>query len=250
MSRVSNSSSTLAPLKLPSNRPTHLLRETVYEVLKGAIVRGTLPPGERLRDGEIAERLDVSRMPVREALRRLADEGLVVAEASRWTKVAPIDVSAAARVYPIIWSLECLAVQLAPAWPDAALQEMRDANLDLEHALAAGDAVAASSADDAFHDVILREAGNPELTTVVHDMKVRIRRIEVAYFGGTTTGERSCREHAAVVDALAAGELTAATEALRLNWSGTLERVLEHGGLDAGDPTQVVSTTPIAERDA
>ena len=236
MSRaVAASSSPLAPLSLPSHRPAHLLRETVYEVLKAAIVRGALPPGERLRDGEIAERLEVSRMPVREALRRLADEGLVVAEASRWTKVAPIDVGAAARVYPIIWSLECQAVQLTPYWSDAALEMMRAANRDLERALAAGDPVAASAADDAFHDVILREAGNPELTTVVHDMKVRIRRIEVAYFGGTTTGERSCREHDAVVEALAAGEIPAATDALRLNWSGTLERVLDRGGLDTDE---------------
>ena len=74
----------------------------MYDVLKGAIVQGVLHPDERLRDGEIAERREVSRMPVREALRRLADEGLVVAEASRWTKVAPIDVGAAERVYPII----------------------------------------------------------------------------------------------------------------------------------------------------
>ena len=205
----------------------------MYDVLKGAIVQGTLHPGERLRDGEIAERLEVSRMPVREALRRLADEGLVVAEASRWTKVAPIDVGAAERVYPIIWSLESLAVQLAPTWPAAALEDMRTANRDLERALDAGDPVAASSADDAFHDVILREAGNPELTTIVHDMKVRIRRIEVAYFGGTTTGERSCREHAAVIEALAAGDISAATDALRLNWSGTLERVRGRDGIDA-----------------
>ncbi len=118
----------LDQLPTPSTRSVHLLRETVYDVLKGAIIGGTLPPGERLRDGEIAEHLGVSKMPVREALRRLADEGLVIAEANRWTKVAPIDIGAAARVYPIIWTLECLALRLVPAWTEDRLDRLRSAN--------------------------------------------------------------------------------------------------------------------------
>ena len=220
----------LDQLPTPSTRSVHLLRETVYDVLKGAIIGGTLPPGERLRDGEIAEHLGVSKMPVREALRRLADEGLVIAEANRWTKVAPIDIGAAARVYPIIWTLECLALRLVPAWTEDRLDRLRSANRDLERALAQGDAVAAAAADDAFHGVILEAADNQELTATVLDLKVRVRRIEVAYFGGSMTGEKSCREHDTVVAALAAGELDAAAAALEQNWSGTLDRIRGHDG--------------------
>jgi DNA-binding GntR family transcriptional regulator len=220
----------LDQLSTPSTRSVHLLRETVYDVLKGAIIGGTLPPGERLRDGEIAEHLGVSKMPVREALRRLADEGLVIAEANRWTKVAPIDIGAAARVYPIIWTLECLALRLVPTWTEDRLDRLRSANRDLERALAQGDPVAAAAADDAFHGVILDAADNQELTATVLDLKIRVRRIEVAYFGGSMTGEKSCREHDTVVAALAAGELDAAAAALEQNWSGTLDRIRGHDG--------------------
>ena len=75
-----------------------LLRDEVYTQIRTAIVEGQLAPGVRLRDKDLAENLGVSRMPVREAIRRLQDEGLVVAEASRWTKVAPIDTRVADEV--------------------------------------------------------------------------------------------------------------------------------------------------------
>jgi len=214
----------LPPLTLPPDRPAHLLREVVYDTLKQAIVDGTLPPGERLRDGDIAAALNVSRMPVREALRRLADEGLVVAEASRWTKVAPIDFSAAERIYPVIWTLESLAIGLAPQWSADQLALMTGANEELRHALEIGDPVAASLADDRFHDVLLEAARNPELVTIVRDLKVRVRRIEIGFFGGTGTATQSCREHAAIVDAVAKGDLAAAKHALEQNWRGSLDR--------------------------
>ena len=130
-------------------------------------------------------------------------------------------------------NLESLAVQLAPTWPAAALEDMRTANRDLDAALDAGDPVAASSADDAFHDVILREAGNAELTTAGprHEGADPTHRGHL--LRGATTGERSCREHPAVIEALATGDISAATDALRLNWSGTLERVRGRDGIDA-----------------
>lgn len=225
----------LDQLPTPPSRSAHLLREAVYDVLKGAIIGGTLPPGERLRDGEIADQLEVSKMPVREALRRLADEGLVIAEANRWTKVAPIDMGAATRIYPIIWTLECLALRLVPSWTEARLDRLRAANRDLERALADADPVAAAAADDTFHGVILEAADNQELTATVLDLKVRVRRIEVAYFGGSMTGEKSCREHDSVVAALAAGEIDVAAAALEQNWSGTLDRIRGHDDLRTTD---------------
>ena len=113
-----------------------LLREEIYARIREWIVEGVLPPDTRLRDTEIAEALAVSRMPVREALRRLEDEGLVVAEASRWTKVASLDTRAADHIYPIIWALERLAVQLGGTWSKERISEIRLANQHLARALA------------------------------------------------------------------------------------------------------------------
>jgi DNA-binding GntR family transcriptional regulator len=93
------------------NRPA--VKDEVYAALLEWIVDGTLGPGERVRDKELAEALGVSRTPVREALQRLEDAGLVETSASRWTRVASLDVAQAEQVYPVVWSLETLAVELA-----------------------------------------------------------------------------------------------------------------------------------------
>src|SRR6266567_2772095 len=100
----------------PAAPTRSLLREEAYVRLRAWIIEGVLLPGSRLRDNEIADALGVSRTPVREAIRRLQDDGLVVAEASRWTKVAPLDVDAADRLYPIVWSLEALAITSSVTW--------------------------------------------------------------------------------------------------------------------------------------
>ncbi|NED95603.1 GntR family transcriptional regulator [Phytoactinopolyspora alkaliphila] len=189
------------------------------------MIDGTLPPGTRLRDQDIAEQLDVSRMPVREAVRRLSDEGLVVAEASRWTKVAPIDFDAASRIYPIIQSLECLALDLSSSSIGPAhIATLKEANAELEQALSGGDPLAASAADDRFHQVILDAAANRELKAIVVDMKMRVHRVEVGYFGGTITSGESCRQHAEMIEALERHDLSTARAALEANWSGSIER--------------------------
>lgn len=217
----------LRPPQPTRPRPATLLREDVYDTLRDAIIEGRLTPGERLRDADIAEVLEVSRMPVREALRRLADDGLVIAEASRWTKVAPLDFEAAARVYPIIWTLECLALRSVESWKPDQLAAMREANDALAAALADGDPVAASLADGDFHGVVLDAAGNPELSAIVAEMKSRIRRIEVGYFGGSVMAGESCREHESVVAGLESGEFDTALASLELNWRRSQQRAVE-----------------------
>ena len=79
-----------------------LAREDAYGKLRGWIIDGTLKPDEGLNDREIGAALGVSRTPVREALRRLEDEGLVVTASNRWTRVAALDLTQAVESYPII----------------------------------------------------------------------------------------------------------------------------------------------------
>ena len=90
-----------------------LAREEVYGRLRAWIIDGRLRPGELLRDQDIAATVGVSRTPVREALRRLEDEGLVETALNRWTRVAPIDVGKAAEIYAIVEALELFALETA-----------------------------------------------------------------------------------------------------------------------------------------
>lgn len=206
-----------------------LLREQVYATLREWIIEGTLQPGEQLRDYELAGRLRVSRTPVREALRRLEDEGLVQAAAQRWTRVAPLDPAEAQRLYPIIWTLEGLAVRLAlPTLAAGDIAAMKEANRRLAEALAQGDAVAASAADRDFHSTFVARAGNPELADILEGLKVKLRRLETAYFGSSLAGERSVSEHEEIIGAFDRRDAEAAVAAVVTNWQKSLERMADH----------------------
>src|SRR6266568_1032106 len=180
-----------------------LMREEVYLAIKRWIVDGALAPGEKVRDLQLAERLGVSRMPIREALNRLADEGFVEMAANRWTRVSPLNPEDAERIYPIIWSLERLAVRLAgPNLGDRGIDAMARSNARLRAALEAGEGVEASRADAEFHQAYINATGNSELVKILSGLKIKLRRLEIAYFGGSVVASRSIEEHELVIEAL------------------------------------------------
>ncbi len=207
-----------------------LLRERVYVAVKRWIVDGILLPGERVRDMELAGRLGVSRMPVREALTRLADEGFVEMVANRWTRVAPADPNDAGRLYPLVWTLETLAIRLAaPRLGDGEVAKMRKANQRLRRAIEAHDAVAASGADRELHAVYIELTGNPELIEMLSSLKAKLRRLEIVYFGGSVIAAKSADEHDELIDALEGRDLDAAVGFIIGNWQQSYERILARG---------------------
>lgn len=203
--------------------------DEVHTTLVGLIVDGTLKPGEKVRDKELADRLGVSRTPVREALKRLEDAGLVEASAGRWTRVSEVDRDEAEKLYPIVWSLESLAVSFAEGRVrDEDLEQMVEANARLKRALEDGDAVVASEADHDFHDALTRRSGNDELTRILRDVKLKLRRIEVLYFGGCVAADKSVEEHEELLDALRANDYPLAAKAVEANYRKSTKRAFEH----------------------
>jgi DNA-binding GntR family transcriptional regulator len=202
-------------------------RDQVYAALREGIVAGALQPGERLRDAELAELLGVSRTPVREALQRLEDEGFVETSASRWTRVSEVDRDQALQIYPAIWSLEALAVLFAGASiGERQIEEMEAANDRLRRALENGEGVEASEQDRVFHNVFVEKSGNPELANVLQDLKTKLRRVEITYFGGGVFAAESVEEHERILDALKSADYQAAAEAVASNWKQGLRRML------------------------
>jgi len=207
------------------SRPT--LSGEVYETLLDWIMEGELRPGEKLLDSELAERLGVSRTPVREALRRLEDRGLVETAANRWTRVTFISMDEVERTYPIIWSLEELAVELAfPRLSRAELARMAELNRELEAALASRDPVLASRTDARFHQVFIERSENPELIDLIAHLKLKLRRLEVLHFEVYLVASESIREHAEFIAALENGtDPEPGRRLLRRNWQGSLARL-------------------------
>ena len=158
---------------------TALLRDTVHDRVREAIVDGTLAPGEVVRDTELATWLGVSRTPVREALLRLGETGLVRAAPGRSTVVAEIDLDEVRDAHAVVATMHRLAVAEAVArLTPADLEAMRAANQCFAAAIEARDADAALAADDAFHAVAVDASGNRALATVLDQFSPVVRRLE------------------------------------------------------------------------
>ncbi|RKQ93599.1 GntR family transcriptional regulator [Solirubrobacter pauli] len=191
-----------------------LLRDRAYAAIRDAIVDGTLAPGERLRDQELCTWLGLSRTPVREALNRLEQDGLVETAPQRFTRVTPLDRRAARDAFPVVAALHALATELAvPKLTEADRAALRDANNRFAEALRDGDVDAALEADDAFHGVFVTAAANAEIPRTLERLMPRIRRLERLRFG-SLSGRASVKQHAEIL--LAAPE--DAADLVKQNW--------------------------------
>lgn len=202
------------------------MRDEVYATLLNWIMEGELRPGEKLLDKELAENLGVSRTPVREALRRLEDKNLVEASANRWTRVSMITTDEAELIYPIIWTLEALAISIAiPHLSEADLKQMETENENLKHAIAKGDPIAASKADAGFHDVYIKKSNNPHMIDILSDLKIQHRRLEVIYFEGCSCASESVAEHSLIIEALKTNNTQQVEHLILSNWKSSLGRL-------------------------
>ena len=215
------------------------MREEVYKTLLTWILEGELRPGEKLLDKELAESMGVSRTPVREAFRRLEDKGLVESAANRWTRVSDVSVREPERIYPIVWTLEELAVSFAiDALTPEDFKKMERANEALEKALEREDPVKASLADIHFHDVYIKRSGNPHLISILRDLKITYRRVEVTYFEGEASAKYSLDEHHRILAALKRRDSQEAQAMIRLNWQNSLKRLRELGPITTTQITE------------
>ena len=201
-------------------------REDVYSYLREQIVQGILEPEAKLRDADLALQLGVSRTPVREALRRLEDEGLVQTKQNAWTRVAPVTRALAERIYPILRVLEGLALEsAAPHLTMTDLAAMRGLNAQVKTALSTGDARAAALLDSRLHERFIAACPNPELQGIIRALKTNQIRLEIHYWrGGVAMALQSVAEHEAMIVALEHADVAAAKTALEGNYTRALER--------------------------
>ncbi|MEU8821860.1 GntR family transcriptional regulator [Actinoplanes sp. NPDC048796] len=211
--------------------PRSLLRDNAYQSIRDAIVDGTLAPGERLNDVELAQWLGVSRTPVREALARLEEAGLVQTKPGRYTMVSPLDGRAARAAQTVTAAMHELAVREAvPRLSADEIEAMRTANARFAEALQAHDVDAAIAADDEFHGIAVTASANPVLRSVVDQFTPMLRRLERLRFS-SLDGRASVALHARIITLCEAGDAEGAAAAARDNWM-SLEQVFD---LETGD---------------
>jgi DNA-binding GntR family transcriptional regulator len=210
-------------------------RVLALEQLQQWIEDGTLQPGEVLRDSEVANKLGVSRTPVREAFQRLGEIGLLVTTTNSHTQVAPATPQDVASLYVTLAALHATSVELAiTALEPGDLRRLGELNESMLEAVTGEDPGAASQADESFHGLVLDRADNPFLLRVTDWLTVHARRLNTLYFSHHGPSESSYQDHAEIIDALRAGDAARAASVTRRNMLRTVD-VLHPRAVSLGD---------------
>jgi DNA-binding GntR family transcriptional regulator len=192
------------------------LHQRVYEALLGLIGAGTLAPGDQLDEQSLSARLGVSRTPLRAAIARLAQEGLVVSLPYRGTFVRQFTVEEIDGLYEVRAALEALAARKAAQRLTADELGTISAILDeCQASLEGGDVEAYGQADARFHRALAEASGNPTLVETLDGLRLRIHLFRDLANRDPGLRERAERERELIVDALARRDGEAAGELLR-----------------------------------
>lgn len=191
------------------------LRDVVVNTLRQAILRGELKPGERLMEVRLANKLGVSRTPIREAIRKLEQEGLVLMVPRKGAEVADISEKSLRDVLEVREALEALAVQLAcDRIRDEEVTELKQAERGFKETLECGDVTAFAEADVKFHDIIYRATDNERLIQLLFNLREQMYRYRVEYLKREDTHEILLAEHAKIVEAIEKRDKEAAMKAV------------------------------------
>ncbi len=191
------------------------LRDVVFNTLRQAILRGELKPGERLLEIHLANKLGVSRTPIREAIRKLELENLVIMVPRKGAVVAEITEKSLRDVLEVRRALEALAVQLAcEKILDSEIEELKVAAKEFEEALKTGDVTVYAEADVKFHDIIYRTTDNQRLIQLLYNLREQMYRYRVEYLKREDSHEVLLAEHQHIIQMLAQRDEARAVEAV------------------------------------
>lgn len=180
------------------------LRDIVFKTLREAIITGDLQPGERLMEIKLANELGVSRTPVREAIRKLELEGLVIMTARKGAEVAPINEKDLKEVLEIRRSLESLACELAcKDVKDSDVRKLRSINQEISKAIEAEDIEKITQKDVEFHEAINDMTDNQRLIQMLHQLKEHIFRYRFEYIKEMKNKRVIFEEHEKIIDSIA-----------------------------------------------
>ena len=179
------------------------LRQEVVDEIRQRILTGDFQAGERIKENEMAQQLGVSRGPVREALRQLEQEGLVVMIPRRGAQVANITEKDLNDVLEVRIALENVAIEKACArMTEEEMRRLWLAAKEFEHTIAEGNLVKLAEADVAFHEVIYQASDNKRLIQVLNNMREQIYRYRVEYLKEGETRDVLVKEHEELTKAI------------------------------------------------
>lgn len=190
----------LSKINLNDYKP---LREVIFNSLREAIIIGELRPGERLMEVQLAEKMGVSRTPVREAIRKLELEGLVDMIPRKGAHVAELSIKDIMDVLEVRASLDGLATALAAERiTDDELKELKHINVQFSSYIEKENLNGSIKKDAEFHDIIYRASRNDKLITILNNLREQVQRFRVIYLKDYSSPKNLIKEHNDIYDAI------------------------------------------------
>ena len=196
---------------MKTDKPLSNTQRAVNE-LRRLIFTGELPAGSDHLESELADRLGMSRTPVREAALTLESQGLLELRARKGVRILSVSPEDMREIYDILTELESLAAEQAAEknYASVDLAGLEDAITDMEAALSINDLEAWADADDRFHSELVRLGGNSRITTIVSMLNDQVRRARTTTLYMRPLPSRSNEDHRGVFEAIRRGDAAAA----------------------------------------
>ncbi|MGA6162278.1 GntR family transcriptional regulator [Amycolatopsis magusensis] len=209
------------------------LRDAVYARIVELFWSGDYPPGTAVTEAALSRQLDVSRTPVREALLRLEAEGVLRSALAKGFTVRPLDAREAAELYPILGTLESLAVRTAGTPPPSVVRALEHTLAELEDCT---DPIRRWRLDSDWHAGLVAAAGNRQLQEMVGRVRTNLSRYELTYMRETVDRTEPDRQHLEILVEFASGDTDRAADLLTAHWEAGMRAVLNWLNPPAGSP--------------
>lgn len=207
--------SKLSKVNLNDYKP---LREVIFDTLREAIITGELKPGERLMEVKLAEKMGVSRTPVREAIRMLELEGLVDMLPRKGAHVAELSVKDIMDVLEVRAAMDSLATRLAAERiTDDEIKELRQIQAQFINYVEKNNLQGSIKKDVEFHELIYRASRNDRLLQINNNLREQVQRFRVIYLKDYSSPKNLIKEHEDICDAISARNSDMAQECAKIH---------------------------------
>lgn len=204
------------------------LRDVVFNTLRQAILRGELKPGERLMEIQLANKLGVSRTPIREAMRKLENEGLVLMVPRKGAEVAEITEKSLRDVLEVRGALEELSVQLAcDKITKEEIERLKVAAKEFESVLSSADITIVAAKDVDFHDIIYAATDNPKLIQLLNNLREQMYRFRAEYLKRSEFHPQLLKEHQEIIKAIETHKKDEASKIICQHIDNQVEAVID-----------------------
>ncbi|WP_340023717.1 GntR family transcriptional regulator [Paenibacillus sp. FSL K6-1096] len=204
-------------------------KERAFSQIQRWIIDGTLQPGEKLIDAELAESLGVSRTPIREAFQLLEVQGLVATHPGKETKVKEIEKDDIFKLYSTMAALQALAAEVtAKVIVPEQIEQLRAINLEFASAINSGQAYQAMEADEQFHNLIMELSDNPYAASFSASLQIHIRRFKYVFLKQPINAtQASVDEHDLIIAAFEKNDGDGAQAMMKQNFIRPMQELHE-----------------------